>query len=127
MSCICYFQTSTMHFIHQLPDPASGASRFSDGVNAAKELKDTNPVAFDMLSQYPIQFIDSGIDLVGDYHMESWHYPIRCVANSLCMCGMWPLVQSTRLVQLVLLCWLQELSLYSCTVCLQYFQKYKAT
>ena len=78
-----------LHSVHQAPGPTGGASRFSDGVNVAKELKDTNPMAFDMLSQYPIQFVESGTELLGEFDTESWHYPIRYVAYSV---EMWPLV-----------------------------------
>ena len=79
-----------LHFIHQVPGPTNGASRFSDGVNVAKELKETNPMAFDMLSQYPIQFVDAGTDQVGDYDTESWHFPIRCTVDRLFVCVMYP-------------------------------------
>jgi hypothetical protein len=79
-----------MHFVRRLPVPIGGLLRFSDGVNVAKELKDKNPTAFDMLTQYPIQFIDSGTDVLGDFDVESWHYPIRSVGNTVVCVGMWP-------------------------------------
>jgi gamma-butyrobetaine dioxygenase len=81
---VCYEYKSgisMMHFVRRLPVPIGGLLRFSDGVNVAKELKDKNPTAFDMLTQYPIQFIDSGTDVLGDFDVESWHYPISVDKN----------------------------------------------
>ena len=66
-----------LHFIHHVPGSTAGASRFCDGFNVAEALRKTNLSAFDMLSQYPIQFVDAGTDTVGDYDTESWHHTIR--------------------------------------------------
>ncbi|XP_062509014.1 gamma-butyrobetaine dioxygenase-like [Corticium candelabrum] len=65
------------HFIEQLPDPTEAVSRFCDGFNVAEALRKRNRAAFDMLSQYPIQFVDCGTDCLGDYDTESWHNMIK--------------------------------------------------
>jgi gamma-butyrobetaine dioxygenase len=70
-----------LHFIYQVSSPTDGKSVFCDGVNVARALKEINPSAFDILSQYPIQFVDSGTDVLGDFHAESWQCPISLDQN----------------------------------------------
>ncbi len=60
-----------LHFTEQLSGPTAGGSLFCDGFHVAEILRKKNAAAFDMLSQYPIQFVDAGSDYLGDSETEA--------------------------------------------------------
>jgi gamma-butyrobetaine dioxygenase len=63
-----------LHSIQQ-PSGTAGSSYFCDGFNVAKALRLRNPAAFEMLSQYPVEFCVTGKDYL-DYNLKYWRTPI---------------------------------------------------
>lgn len=68
---LTFLQVQALHCIQQL----SGKVRFCDGFRIAEEIRETNPSFFQLLTQYPVHYVDSGNDFM-DYDIESWHVPI---------------------------------------------------
>lgn len=73
----CTVQIQMLHCIHQV-EGDGGRTLCCDGFHIVEELKKRSPVAFEMLSRYPIQFRDAGDDYVG-HSIDAMQKPIRCV------------------------------------------------
>lgn len=72
---LLHMQVHVLHCIQQVPGSA-GYARFCDGFSIASAVREKNPTAFQLLSQYPVQYVDVGKNYL-DYHVEAWHLPIR--------------------------------------------------
>jgi hypothetical protein len=47
-----------------------GTNMFVDGFNIAQEFKDKEPDLFHLLSKTYIPYVDIGVDVFGDFHLE---------------------------------------------------------
>ncbi len=56
---------------------------FVDGFNVAKQIHKNHPDAFDVLTKFPVRYVDVGTDAIGQFAFGSSHPIIKYVPSSI--------------------------------------------